>query len=140
MKKIIYLKKNKRGLTLIETMVAMIIAALILLGFLQLCSTSMVMVKNIRYRLSAINIARAGIEDVRAPGHGGIIIGTTNVPVIIDEGSTAAAGDDIAGTMTTTARNTTSGPSNGCKIIVQVTWSVSGMAMQETLETVVYAY
>ena len=148
MKKISYLKTNRRGLTLIETVVAMIIAALILLGFLQLCSTSMVMVKNIRYRLSAINIARAEIEDIRALGYGGIdpTADRYKAPwptVIIDEGATAAAGDDITGPRKSYVKNTNLGPlsgRNGWKIIVQVEWTVSGTTMQEVLETVVYAY
>ena len=136
------LPNNKKGLTLIETLIAMSIAAAIMLGFFQLCSTFMVMVKNSRYRVSAINIARAEIEDVRANGYAGITMADfpKNSAIIIDEGTDSGAGDDMAGVMTTTVKDTTNGPISGRKIIVELTWVTSNTNMQETLETVIYAH
>jgi len=125
-----------------EIVIAMMIAAIMLVGFLQTCNSSALMLRNIKYRVSAINIAQAEIEDVKALGYDGIVM--ANFPsitnVIIDEGPTAAGGDDVTGTVTTTVANTTSGPDNGRKIVTGITWNVLGMTMQETLETVVYSY
>lgn len=136
------LPNNKKGLTLVETLIAMSIAAAIMLGFFQLCSTFMIMVKNSRYRVSAINVARAEVEDVRANGYAGIAMADfpRNSAIIIDDGTDPGAADDLTGTMTTSVKNTTSGPISGRKIIVQVSWVTSNTNMQETLETVVYAH
>jgi len=140
MRKTLDLNKNRRGFTLVEAVAAIMIVVIVLLVFLELCSLSMITVKKIRHKLCAINIARAEIEDVRALGYGGMTVGTTDTNVTIDEGLITDSSDDITGTITTIIKNTTSGPSNGRKVIVQIAWTASGTAMQETLETVVYTH
>ena len=140
MKLLMAVKRDQKGLTFMEVVIAMMIAAIMLVGFLQTCNSSALMLRNIKYRVSAINLAQAEIEDVKALGYDGAVIGVTITNVLIDEGATAAGGDDVTGTVTTTITNTTSGPDNGRKIVAQITWNVLGMVMQETLETVVYSY
>lgn len=142
MKDLISLSKEKKGLTFMETVVAMMIAAIMLVGFLQVCNSSALMLRNIKYRVRAINIAQAEIEDVSSLGYEGINMALfpRTVDIIIDAGPTQAANDDVRGQMTTTVRNATLGPDYGRKIIVDVSWGILGEIRQDILETVVYSH
>ncbi|MBL7068974.1 MAG: hypothetical protein ISS34_03880 [Candidatus Omnitrophica bacterium] len=143
-RKILFKRLGKKGLTFAETVIAILIAAILLVGFLQACTSSALLLRNIKYRVRAVNIAQAEIEDVTALGYSGIdmseFTGGKQVNVIIDEGVTAASGDDVIGLMTTTVEDATSGPDNGRKIVVGISWSMLGQARSELLETVIYDY
>lgn len=133
--------KDKNGLTLVETVIAMVIAAVILLGFLQICSSYILALRIVKYRARAIAIAQAEIEDIKALGHEGIDVADfpTQVNVIIDEGLTTSFADDVLGVMTTDVNNVTSAPLNGRKIVIQVAWSIYGQDKQEVLEGLIYS-
>lgn len=135
--------KKRSGLTLVESVIAMFVAAILVVGFLQACSSGALMLKNLRCRVRAINIAQAEIEDIKARGNEGIDVAIytpfLSTPVVIDEGVTVGPIDDIAGEMRTTAMDVVSGPTNGKKIVVEVLWNFMGEAKSELLETVIYS-
>lgn len=134
---------NKKGFSLVEVLAAMIIAAIMLVGILQICTSSYLTLQDLKFRSSATNIAMAQIEDVKAFDYETIPIATYNpsevVNVLIDEGNTVGAGDDTIGVMTTMVRDATVPPNQGRKIIVQVSWNFSGQAKNETMEAFVYS-
>lgn len=143
MEKIIKLKGNIKGLTLVETVIAIIIAAITLVGFLQVCNTASLMMTNIKYRMRAVNIAQAELEDLMASGYSNIDTALytpyKKTYVIIDEGLSASSSDDIIGEMRTTAREVTSSPNNGKTIAVLVIWDVLGEHKREIIETLIYS-
>ncbi len=131
--------ERKKGITLVETLIAMVITAIMLVGFLQACTASAYMLKNIKYRLRAVNIAQDEIESVKAGGFAAVVVGDQAwLNVLIDEGPTAAPGDDIIGQMRRRIRNVAGGPTNGVTITIEVAWNMLGQARQETVETVFY--
>lgn len=142
MKKVIF--KGKKGLTLVETVIAMMIAAITLVGFLQVCNTSAIMLQNIKYRMRAVNIAQAELEDLMSLGYDGINMGAFSpyrrTYVVIDEGLTVSTGDDIIGEMRTRVSEVIRPPFMGRKIFVEVMWELLGEPKSEILETLVYSH
>jgi len=130
--------KNKKGLTLVDTVIAMIIAAIILIGFLQICNSSMLALKNVKYRLQAMNIARAEMEAVMSDGYEPNANDDNTVSIIIDEGQSASPDDDVLGEMRTIVQEVSSSPNRGNKIVIEITWAMRGQPRSEILETVVY--
>lgn len=120
----------------------MLMAAIMLVGFLQVCNSAALMLQNIKYRMKAVNIAQAELEDLRALGWANIDVSeytpykSTNVT--IDDGLTAAPEDDIAGEMRTVIKEATSGPANGLKIVITVSWNILDRPRNEILEAVIY--
>ena len=136
--------RKKKGLTLVETVIAMVIAAITLVGFLQVCNTSALMLQNIKYRMRAVNIAQAELEELMALGYDGIDIAAFSsfrrTFVVIDEGLTDSADDDIIGEMRTRANEVIRPPFMGRKIFVEVSWELLGEPKSEILETLVYTH
>lgn len=136
--------KKERGFTLVETVIAMLIATILLAGFLQVCSSSAWLLLSAKYRTRAINIAQAEIEDLKSLGYDGIDVATFTpyraLNIIIDEGPTSSSSDDVIGEMRTTVRNVVNPPYDGKKIAVEVRWNMWGQLKQDILETVVYSY
>jgi len=135
---------NRKGFSLVEVLAAMIIAAIMLVGILQICTSSYLTLQDLKFRSSAANIAMAQIEDIRAFGYEDIVMATYTpseiVNVLIDEGGTIGAGDDTIGVMTTMVKEATVPPNFGRKIIVQVSWNFSGQAKNEIMEGFVYSH
>ena len=136
--------KCVKGLTLIETVVAMVIATITFVGFLQVCNTAALMLRNIKYRMRAINIAQAEIEDLKALGCDGIDTSAftpyRRTYVVIDERLTTSSDDDIIGEMRTRVRNVLKPPLNGKKIVVEVMWELLGESKSDLLETLIYSH
>jgi len=136
--------KKEKGFTLVETVIAMLIATIILAGFLQVCNSSAWLLLSTKYRTRAINIAQAEIEDLKALTYDGIdVVAFTPYRadnIIIDEGPTSSPSDDVIGEMRTTVRNVINPPYDGKKIAVEVRWNMWGQPKQDILETVVYSH
>lgn len=135
---------KRKGVTLIDVVVAMFIAAIMLVGFLQVCNSAAYMLKNMKYRVSAINWAREWVEDeIETRTYAQIVTAMANnqftqEAVEIDEGPTSAVGDEIQGIITPTLTQVGGAPTRGVKVMVQVAWNMLGQARQEIIETVVY--
>jgi hypothetical protein len=136
-------RKKESGLTLVECVIAIIIGTILLVGFLQVCTTSALNLKNLRFRVNAVNIAQAELEDIISLGSEGIdeddYTPFLSTPVVIDEGPTDLHGDDIIGDMRTYVREVTVAPLKGKKIWVTVTWNFMGSSRSELLQTVIYS-
>ncbi len=141
MKPILFIKEDK-GVTLIETIIAILLAAMTFVGFLQACNISAQMLENMKYRMSAVNIAQAQIEYLKAQGYDNIKVSSytpfKSTNVTIDYGPTTAPEDDVIGEMRTKVRRATLAPTNGKKIVVEVIWPILGESKSEVLETVIY--
>jgi len=140
----VYGAAGKKGFTLVEGMIAAVIAGIVLTTFLYAVSSARIMLKNLNYRLRAINIAQAEIEDVKAQGNEGIDMGDYDPfrrqRVIIDEGPTRRANDDVHAVMRTFVTEVEDPPLNGKKIVVEIRWEFMGRARMELMETVVYSF
>ncbi len=139
MKSEIFVKNNK-GVTLIEAVIAILIAAITLTGFLQVCSMSAFILQSIKYRMRAVNIAQAEIEDLKAETYSDIVSGVYQTDIIIDEGPSSSSDDDIVGQLQTTIKNVTNAPLQGKKVIIEVSWELLGESKRDILETVIYSH
>jgi len=115
-----------------------------LVGFLQVCTTSALNLKNLRFRVNAVNIAQAELEEIVALGSDGIdaVVLTPYVlsaNVVIDEGPTGLPGDDLLGHMRLHIQEVAAAPLKGKKIWVTVTWNFMGSARTEMLQTAIYS-
>ncbi|MBN1871107.1 MAG: prepilin-type N-terminal cleavage/methylation domain-containing protein [Candidatus Omnitrophica bacterium] len=134
--------KRHKGITLIENVIGLLIAAIVFAGFLQVCNISSMMLQNIKFRVRAVNIAQAELEDIKSQNYDNIIISdytpykSTNV--IIDGGPTSGSGDDVIGEMRTVVRNAINPPTSGKKVFVSVSWTLFGVVKRETAETIIY--
>lgn len=139
----IILLKNKRGVTLLENIIAVLVTGLVFGGFLQICHVSALMLTSAHFRMAAVNIAQAEIEDLKAIDFDNISVSTftpyRSTSVILDDGPTSSADDDIIGEMRTAVRDTVNNPTNGKKVAVEVLWTAFGQSKQEIVETVIYA-
>lgn len=134
---------RKNGFTLIETIIAVLIAGSTFIGFLLVCNMSSIMLKDIKSRVRAINIIQAELEGIKALNYDEIDVANFTpykaVNVIIDYGPTSSPDDDLIGEMRTTIRNAANPPLEGKKIVAEITWQTLGEGKQEIMETVVYS-
>lgn len=132
--------RGKKGVSLLEIVIAAAITAAVLVVFLRACTLNSYMLKSLKYRIGAINIARDEMEGVKALGYDNVELGTTTTNnVIID--------DDITGTIKTKVTEAPIGvpadPDNPIrckKVVVRVDWQMLGRNRQELLETVLYSH
>lgn len=125
------------GLTLVETVVAILIAGIVLVGILEMFLLGASRLKMASNRTSAIALAQGELEYLRSKGYDNIDVASDSgaESVIIDEGKTAAVSDDINGTMTTQISQI----GNAKRAIVTVNWTGPGYGdSSEIAETVFY--
>lgn len=131
-------KSRPNGLTIFEVVVSMVIVGFVLVGMIRLYSLGAAQSSIIRHKLMAVNLAQAEIESLISASYEGINIG--NYPVTktvkIDTGKTAAASDDISGTMITSVASV----SEGYKITVNVSWNDYYGAMSEVVTSTMTSY
>jgi Tfp pilus assembly protein PilV len=131
-------KNMPNGLTIFEVIVSMVIVGFVLVGMIQLYSVGAVQSSIVRHKLMAVNLAQAEIEAIISASYESI--NTGNYPVTktvkIDTGKTAAASDDISGTMITRVASV----SEGYKITVNVSWNDYYGAMSEVVTSTMTSY
>ena len=131
-------KSRPNGLTIFEVVVSMVIVGFVLVGMIRLYSLGAVQSSITRHKLMAVNLAQAEIESLISASYEGI--NTGNYPVTktvkIDTGKTAAASDDISGTMITSVASV----SEGYKITVNVSWNDYYGAMSEVVTSTMTSY
>ncbi|MBU4589936.1 MAG: prepilin-type N-terminal cleavage/methylation domain-containing protein [Candidatus Omnitrophica bacterium] len=131
------MNRNK-GITLIEVIVSIFIVAFMLVGMMRLYSLGGIQAAISRHKTMAVNLAQAEIENIREVAYENIALATYPLTqtVKIDSGETAAAADDIDGTMVTQV----SAISEGYKIIVTISWNDYHGALSEVLESTITSY
>jgi Tfp pilus assembly protein PilV len=131
-------KSRPNGLTIFEVVVSMVIVGFVLVGIIRLYSLGAVQSSITRHKLMAVNLAQAEIESLISASYENISTG--NYPVTktvkIDTGKTAAASDDISGTMVTNVASV----SEGYKITVNVLWNDYYGAMSEVVTSTMTSY
>lgn len=129
------------GFTLIEAAIAILVVGIVLVGALQVCNSSALILKVLKHKLRALNIAQAEIEEIKGLGYDGISLADytpyKTTYVIIDEGATPSPDDDITGTMKTSVKDI---QLTGYKIVVEMTWNAFDKAQKDVLETILYSY
>lgn len=132
------MKNRPNGLTIFEVVVSMVIVGFVLVGMIQLYSLGAVQSSIARHKLMAVNLAQAEIESLISASYEGI--NTGNYPVTktvkIDTGKTAAASDDINGTMITSVASV----SEGYKITVNISWNDYYGVMSEVATSTMTSY
>ncbi|MCX5693092.1 MAG: type II secretion system protein [Candidatus Omnitrophica bacterium] len=132
------MKSYRKGITIIEVVVSMMIAGFVLVGMLQLYSLGAAQSNLARHKVMAVNIAQAEIESLVSATYEGITL--SNYPmtktVKIDTGKTDNASDDINGTMITSISNV----SEGYKVTVDISWTDYYGAMSEVLTSTITSY
>jgi Tfp pilus assembly protein PilV len=129
--------KNK-GISLIEVMVSVFIAAFIFVAMMRLYSLGSIQTELARHKTMAINLAQAEIENLKNVTYENIdpaVYPLTRI-VKIDPGKTSQAADDMDGTMTTAV----SSVAEGYKVIVTVAWNDYYGMISEVLESVIASY
>lgn len=127
-----------KGITLIEVIVSMFIAAFMLVGILRLHTLGRIQSEIARHKVMAVNLAQAEIEDLKNSSYEGIVLSNypTTQTVRIDTGETSASTDDINGTMITNISTI----NEGYKIIVSISWNDYYGTMTEILESTITSY
>ena len=133
---------NKKGVTLVENVIGLVIVGIVFASFLQVCNISSILLQNVKFRIRAINIAQAELEEIKSMNYDSVVISDytpyKSAGVIIDEGPASGSGDDITGVMRTIVKTATNPPTTGKKIYVRVFWTLLGSVREEIAETVIY--
>lgn len=128
----------KKGITLLENVLALMITTIVIAGLIQLFIIMPMHTRIANHRVSAINLAQAKIEQLKAVGYDGIIVASYNPPeeeaVIVDSLKLDDPSDNLAGIRSTFASDIT----DGKKIVVTVTWSEFDKNLSETAEVIMY--
>jgi len=135
---------KKKGVTLAENVIGLLIITLAFGGFLQVCNISNMMLLSAKCRVSAINIAqdeleRRSNEDYESLDASAYTDYKSYPNIVIDSGPTSGSGDDITGEMRTYVRAYTEPLTSkkGKLIYVRVLWTQSGQSKEESAETVI---
>lgn len=123
-------KLSQRGLTLVEAMFAIFIAAVVLSGVLRVALSGAQLVYGAKHKARALAMAEARMEVLRAETYDDLAAGNLDgdEAVVIDGYDTANAVDDLAG-----VRSTNTEPADGgVKIAVAVTWNEGVQNFRET--------
>lgn len=99
--------ETRKGLTLVECLVSVLLLSTFLVGLLGVFFISRLSVARANHRLAAMNIVREYMEREIAAGYGGddandyyvTVASADPVPVVIDDRGTADPSDDLMGTI-----------------------------------------
>ena len=131
--------KNKHGLTLVETMVAILIFGVALVGLLDVCSKSILMGKRSDLSYTAYNLAKNHLETLKSSSFSSLSV-AAETDTILD--STGVPDPDGAFKRNTSVSTNYSGDSNLVSVTVTVDYQVKGAYSENpvTLSTVVFQY
>lgn len=131
-------KNMKKGITLLENVLAIMITAIVIGGLIQLFITAPMQVKIANHRVSALNLVQAKIEQLKSLGYDGVVTANYNPPqqeaVVIDTGRPQDASDDLKGIRRTSVTDIT----DAKKIVVEVRWAEFGNQFSDFAETLIY--
>ncbi len=129
---------KKKGMTLLENVLALVITAMVITGLIQLFLLMPMHTRIANHRVSAVNLAQSKIEELKALGYNGVVTSAYTPPVddavIIDSVNLEDPSDDLYGIRTTAVTNIT----DGKKIVVAVAWSEFNKNLSETAEAIIY--
>jgi prepilin-type N-terminal cleavage/methylation domain-containing protein len=128
-KKLVQLKNCSKGFTLIESLMAMFILSMVLLGMASLLCSTMVYNQHSGNISTATTLAQDKLETLRHAGYGSIAGGTTAESGIDGNGNPGGVY-----TRSTTVDDTTLG--NMKIITVSVDWDWKGASRNVTLKTI----
>jgi len=129
---------KKRGITLLENVLALVITTMVITGLIQLFILMPMHSKIANHRVSAVNLAQSKIEELKALGYNGVVTSAytppVEDPVIIDSVNLENPSDDLYGIRATAVTDIT----DGKKIVATVSWSEFNKALNETAEMIIY--
>ena len=134
----------RKGTTLIENSIAIMIVAIIIVALINSFSMITRHIRIAHHRVVAINQAQSKLEKLENQGYYGITWSLYSGAgqaqnVIIDSYSLDTAADDLLGVMQTRAINLLSGGNIiGRKMIITVNWTSGSSNLSETLEKLIY--
>lgn len=130
--------RKTKGITLLENVLALVITVMVITGLIQLFLLMPMHTRIANHRVSAVNLAQAKIEELKALGYNGIVTSAYTPPVddavIIDSIDLDDPADDLYGVRTTAVTDIT----DGKKIVVIVTWVEFSKNLSETAEEIIY--
>lgn len=138
--KMVYGDRSKKGITLLENILALLITVLLISGLTQLFLLGPTQTKIANHRVSSLNLAQAKIEQLISLGYNGVVTASYNPAqqeaVTIDTADPNNALDDLSGIRETAV----TGITNGKKIVVIVSWAEFNQQFSETAEKVIYKF
>jgi type II secretory pathway pseudopilin PulG len=132
------MKSNRKGITIIEVVVSIVIVGFVLVGMLQLYSVGAIQSNIARHKAMAANIAQLEIESLVSATYEGITFSDYPVTkaVKIDTGRTNNASDDINGIVVIGLANV----SEGYKVTATVSWNDYYGAVSEVMTSTITSY
>ena len=88
---------NKKGVTLIETIIAVLIAGIATTAVIGSYVVGKYATQRSKHRVAAINLISEELEQVLSANYSSIIDGTYLDNITIDDKNTVSAGDDMVG-------------------------------------------
>lgn len=131
--------KNIRGMSLVETMMAILLFGVVLVGLLDVCANSMLMAKRSDFSYRAYNLAKNRLESLKTVSFGNLD-DTEETDTILDENGVPDI-DGIFKRNTTVATNY-NGDSRLTQVTVTVDYKVKNVYAERpaSLQTVIFEY
>ena len=131
--------KNSRGLTLVETMMAIFLFGVVLVGMLDVCAQSMLMGKRSDLSYKAYNLAKSHLETLKTMSFGSLS-SAAETDTILDGGGTPDINGDFK--RNTSVNTNYNSDSHLTEVTVTVDYKVKNAFANKptSLQTVIFEY
>ena len=133
------LLKNNHGMSLVETMMAILLFGIVLVGLLEVCAKSMLMAKRSDFSYKAYNLAKNRLETLKTISFGNLSASAETDTVLDADGVPDTDGIFKRNTTVSTSYN---GDTHLTSVLVTVDYKINNSFVNKpiTLQTVIFEY